>query len=126
MDAREIPFTPSQRSTIRATGLLMAPSGLFLLMSGGRGLSRMSMELAFKLGWPFTLAWSYSVIEVLLGLGLVSSGAILVSVSARGTVRGLLRALRVLCLVMGIKAALLLAFVGVLAFAMLGGPLLLH
>ncbi|WP_434417403.1 hypothetical protein [Nannocystis pusilla] len=122
-EARTIPFTASQRATIRSCGLLMLPIGLLELWAGVDALVNVLPMLQVVLAWPLVGAAVYAAVEVALGLGLLVGGVVFLRVASAGTVAALVRGLRALCLVFAIKAVLLLLLAGSMALVMLA-PLL--
>lgn len=129
MDTRTIPFTPSQRSTIRTTGLLMLPVGLLWSVIGATAVSKviaLSPMLAALKNWPLATAAIYACAHLVLGLALVLSSVTFLRVARQGTVQALVGGLRALLVVFIIKAAMLLAMSALLLYGLLGMPLLMR
>ncbi|MBA3547829.1 MAG: hypothetical protein H0T76_15205 [Nannocystis sp.] len=125
-EARTIPFTAAQRSTIRVTAMLMLPVGVIMFITS---------VLKFIELWPmaqmlrlmpliFGIQWLGALIELAFGICLVVAALALLSVARTGTVDALLRGLRALCVVYVIKAALLLLALAGVLFAIFGIPLM--
>lgn len=124
MTARTIPFTRSQRATIRTTGLLMLPIGLVFLWSGVHSLLEILPMLQVVILWPIAVAAVQAAVEVALGLAQLVGGVLFLRAAAQGTIVALIGGLRALCVLFAVKAALLLLGVAALLFAMFGAPLL--
>lgn len=124
MTARTIPFTRSQRATIRTTGLLMLPIGLLLSWSGVTALRGVLPVLQVLFAWPIAVMALHGAVEAALGLALLIGGALFVRAASQGTIAALVGGLRALCVVFAVKAALLLLVVAGLLFSLLGAPLL--
>jgi len=124
MTARTIPFTRSQRATIRTTGLLMLPIGLVLLFSGVGSLRATLPVLQMFFAWTFALTALTGAIEAVLGLTLLIGGVLFVRAAGQGTIAALVGGLRALCVVFAVKAALLLLVAAALLLPLLGAPLM--
>lgn len=125
-EARTIPFTRAQRSTIQATAWLMLIVGAITLITGMYAcIGLLPLWRIFSLvPLTFSLTWLSTLIELGFGACLLVAGLALIKVVRTGTVDALLRGLRALCVVYATKAALVLvAAVGVV-LALLGVPLL--
>ncbi len=125
-EARKIPFTAAQRSTIRVTALLMLPVGMIMFTTSVLEFIELlsHVQMLWLMPLIYGIQWLNALIELAFGICLCVAALALFSVARTGTVDALLRGLRALCVVYVIKAALLLlAFAGVI-FAIVGIPLM--
>lgn len=125
-EARKIPFTAAQRSTIRVTAVLMLPVGLIMLTTSVLKLIELipQVQLLWLMPLIFGIQWLNALAELAFGLGLLVAAQALLSVARAGTVDALMRGLRALGVVYVIKAALLLLAVAGVILMIIGVPLL--
>lgn len=125
-EARKIPFTAAQRSSIRVTALLMLPVGLIMFTTSVLKVIELlpHIQMLWLMPLIFGVQWLHALIGLAFGIGLFVAALALFSVARTGTVDALLRGLRALCVVYVIKAALLLLAVAGVIFAIVGIPLM--
>ena len=125
-EARKIPFTAAQRSTIRVTAFLMLPVGLITFTTGVLKFIDLLplVQMLWLMPLLFGVQWLHALIELAFGTCLFVAALALLSVARTGTVDALLRGLRSLCVVYVIKVALLLLAIAGVIFAIVGIPLM--
>jgi hypothetical protein len=126
-EARKIPFTAAQRSTIRVTAWLMLPVGLIMVSTSVFkivALLPVGLTLLTLMPLVFGVQWLDSLIQLTFGICLCVAAVSLLSVARAGTVDALLRGLRALCVVYVVKVALLLLAVAGVIFTLIGIPLI--
>ena len=125
-EARKIPFTAAQCSTIRMTALLMVPVGLIMLTTSVLKIIELVpvVQMLWLLPVIAGIQWLNALTGLAFGICLIVGAQALLSVARAGTVDALLRGFAALCVVYVIKIVLLvLAVVGVI-LAIVGVPLL--